>query len=71
MLMTEAICSYSRGGEVGGRGEVIRMIIVGYENVLMFMMMSRVGEERTLVWNLLTVLEGPEVSFTLIIILIW
>ena len=47
------------------------MIIVGHENVLMFMMMSRVGEERTLVWNLLTVLEGPEVSFTLIIILIW
>ena len=26
LLMTEAICSYSRGGEVGGRGEVLRMI---------------------------------------------
>ena len=27
--MTEAICSYSRGGEVGGRGEVtIKMIMV-------------------------------------------
>ena len=36
----------------------------------MIMMMSRVGEERTLVWSLLTVLEEPEVSFTLIIVLI-
>ena len=25
LLMTEAICSYSRGGEVGGRGEVVKI----------------------------------------------
>ena len=57
LLMTEAICSYSRGGEVGGRGEVVRMIIIGYDDVLMIVFMMtviimmilmtrRIGEER-------------------------
>ena len=28
LLMTEAICSYSRGGEIGGRGEVSTGLII-------------------------------------------
>ena len=28
LLMTEAICSYSRGGEIGGRGEVRTGMII-------------------------------------------
>ena len=78
LLMTEAICSYSRGGEVGGRGEVLRMImmiamtmiIMKIMIILMITMMSRAGEERTLVWSRLTVLEAPEVSFDQILVTI-
>ena len=50
---------------------IVMIIITKFTIIMMIMMMSRVGEERTLVLNLLTVLEGPEVSFPLIIILIW